>query len=138
MKKLIYAAILVCMFGASNLFAVDDKETKSIEAAKAWLALVDTEQYAESWDAAAAYFKNALTKEKWLEMLSPVRKPLGKLVTREIDTKDYKTELPGAPDGEYYILQFKTSFENKKSAVETITMMLEKDGSWKTAGYFIK
>ncbi|MFZ2656587.1 MAG: DUF4019 domain-containing protein [Victivallales bacterium] len=138
MKKLIAAAILACMFGASSLFAADDKETKAVESAKAWLTLIDTEKYAESWDAAAAYFKNAVTKEKWQEAVSPIRKPLGKLVSREVSSKDYKTELPGAPDGEYYVLQFETSFENKKSSVETITMMLEKDGIWKAAGYFIK
>ncbi|HCE44291.1 MAG TPA: hypothetical protein DET40_12145 [Lentisphaeria bacterium] len=126
------------MLSSTALLATDDKETKAVKAAKAWLELIDSEKYAESWDAAAAYFKNALTKEKWLEAVAPVRKPLGKLVTRKIDTKDYKTELPGTPDGEYYILQFKTSFENKKTAVETVTMMLEKDGSWKSSGYFIK
>ncbi|HBC86111.1 MAG TPA: hypothetical protein DCZ94_04065 [Lentisphaeria bacterium] len=126
------------MFASSNLLAADEKENKAVEAAKAWLTLVDSEKYNESWDAAAEYFRNAVKKDKWQEMVSPIRKPLGKLVSREIDTKTYATELPGAPDGEYYILQFKSSFENKKSAVETVTVMLEKDGSWKAAGYFIK
>jgi hypothetical protein len=35
-------------------------------------------------------------------------------------------------------MQFDTSFENKKSAVETVTFMREKDGTWKAAGYYIK
>jgi len=48
------------------------------------------------------------------------------------------TEMPGAPDGQYVLMQFETSFTNKKSAVETITFMLEKDGQWRAAGYFIK
>jgi hypothetical protein len=48
------------------------------------------------------------------------------------------TELPGAPDGQYVVMQFETSFANKKSAIETVTFMLEKDGQWKSAGYFIK
>jgi len=138
MKKLILTVILGCMFGSIILLAADDKETKAVESAKAWLALVDSEKYAESWNEAATYFKDAMKKDKWQEMVSPFRKPLGKLVSREIDSKTYKTELSGAPDGEYYILQFKTSFENKKSSIETVTMMLEKDGIWKTVGYFIK
>jgi len=78
------------------------------------------------------------TGSNWQEAVAPIRKPLGKLVERETDTKTHKTELLGAPDGEYYILQFKTSFENKKTAVETITMMMEKNGTWKASGYFIK
>jgi ribosomal protein S17E len=35
-------------------------------------------------------------------------------------------------------MRFDTSFENKKSAVETVTFMQEKDGKWKAAGYYIK
>ena len=69
---------------------------------------------------------------------SGVRAPLGKLVSRELASKQYATELPGAPDGEYVIIQFATSFENKKTAVETITPMLAPGGSWKVSGYFIK
>ena len=48
------------------------------------------------------------------------------------------TELPGAPDGHYVLLQFETVFANKKSTIETVTFMLEKDGKWKAAGYYIK
>jgi len=36
------------------------------------------------------------------------------------------------------IIQYETSFENKKAAVETVTPMLEADGSWKVTGYFVK
>jgi hypothetical protein len=46
--------------------------------------------------------------------------------------------LPGAPDGEYVVIQFATSFENKKSAIETVTPMLDSDGEWRVSGYFIK
>lgn len=31
-----------------------------------------------------------------------------------------------------------TSFENKKSAVELVTFVREKDGYWRAAGYYIK
>ncbi len=48
------------------------------------------------------------------------------------------TSLPGAPDGEYVVIQIQTSFENKKSAVETITPMLDKDGRWRVSGYQIR
>jgi Protein of unknown function (DUF4019) len=36
------------------------------------------------------------------------------------------------------IAQYDTSFEKKESAVETVTMMKDKDGSWRAAGYFIR
>ena len=33
---------------------------------------------------------------------------------------------------------FDAQFENKAAAVETVTPMREKDGSWRVSGYFIK
>ena len=60
------------------------------------------------------------------------------MISRELISISFAEELPGAPDGEYVVLQYKTSFENKKKAIETITPMLEKDGSWKISGYYIK
>ena len=53
-------------------------------------------------------------------------------------SKSYHTSLPSVPDGEYVVIQFKASFENKKSAIETITPMMVKDGKWRVSGYYIK
>jgi Protein of unknown function (DUF4019) len=70
--------------------------------------------------------------------LNGARKPLGKLVSRKLAKSQAAQSLPGAPDGNYVVMQFDTSFQNKKSAVETVTFMQEKDGKWKAAGYYIK
>jgi len=128
--------LVLCL--SPNLVTSKEKENESIEAAEKWLALVDEGKYGESWETAAAYFKSLITKEKWEQMLTGVRKPLGKLVSRELKSKTYKKSLPGAPDGDYVIIQFTTSFENKKSAIETVTPMLDKDGKWRVSGYYIK
>lgn len=40
--------------------------------------------------------------------------------------------------GDYVVLSFKMVFEHKKSAIETVTFMLDHDGKWRAAGYFIK
>jgi len=77
-------------------------------------------------------------QEQWEQSLQTVRKPLGKSISRQVKTKTYKTSLPGAPDGEYVVIQFETSFENKKSAIETVTPMMDKDGMWRVSGYFIR
>jgi ribosomal protein S17E len=36
------------------------------------------------------------------------------------------------------VIQFDASFENKKSAIETVTPMLDKDGKWRVAGYYVE
>ena len=48
------------------------------------------------------------------------------------------TKLPGAPDGEYVVIQYKSAFANQPTAIETIVPMLDKDGKWHVSGYFIK
>ena len=46
--------------------------------------------------------------------------------------------LPGAPNGDYAVMEFDASFAGKKSAVETVTFSLEKDGQWRAVGYHIQ
>lgn len=114
----------------------NEKEAQS--AAEAWLALVDAGNYAQSWNDAAAYFKKAVDQPGWEKQVDAVRAPLGKLTSRTLKSANYATSLPGAPDGEYVVLQFDASFQNKKSAVETVTPMKEPDGRWRVSGYFIR
>jgi hypothetical protein len=107
-------------------------------AAEQWLTLVDAGKFAESWQAASAYFKGAVSEAQWKTALDGVRKPLGALVTRKFKSAKPTQTVPGAPDGAYVILQFETTFANKKDAIETVTPMLDKDSKWKVSGYFIK
>jgi len=118
--------------------AQDTAEQAARKSAAAWLALVDQGKYVESWDAAAKLFQGGVSRQKWKEALSGVRAPLGKLVARTPKSAQSATSLPGAPDGKYVVIQFATSFEKKQDATETVTPMLEVDGSWKVSGYFIK
>lgn len=130
--------LLVFQTGNASSASMRAIEQAAVSAAKAWLSLVDNEEYAGSWDEAAQYFKAAVSKEKWEQMAQATRQPLGKNISRELESKNYRMSLPGAPDGKYVVIQFKASFENKKSSIETITPMLDKDGKWRVSGYFIK
>ncbi|MGP8054893.1 MAG: protein kinase domain-containing protein [Limisphaerales bacterium] len=107
-------------------------------AAQAWLALIDAGRYSESWKEASAIVQGAATEQGFANSMETFRKPLGDLVSRKLTSAEHLTEMPGAQDGQYVLMQFATSFANKKSAVETVTFMLEKDGQWRAAGYYIK
>jgi Protein of unknown function (DUF4019) len=115
-----------------------NKEKAAVSAAEKWLGLIDAGNYAQSWKETSTFFRNAVTEGKWEQALQAFRKPLGKLVSRAVKTRMYRTSLPGAPDGQYVVIEFATSFTNKKSAVETVTATLDKDTKWRVAGYFIK
>ena len=138
MRKPVILIALAVLLAAPAVRADSEATDAVVEAATVWLALVDSGEYEESWDEAADYFQNAVTKENWVRSLNAARKPLGELGSREVKSADYKTALPGAPDGEYVLMQFTTSFSAKSEAVETVTFMAEPDGQWKMAGYFIK
>ncbi len=120
-------------------FVMDPREEKkATDAAHAWLRLIDSEKYAESWTGAASYFKSRVDEATWSKQIQAVRGPLGALNSRKFKAEQYTTSAPGAPDGHYLILQFATSFANKANAVETVTPMLDADGQWRVSGYFIR
>jgi len=108
------------------------------DAAVIWVALVDAGKYAESWDNAGTLFKSSVSKANYVKAIQAARTPIGAVKTRSLKIAEYTTALPGAPNGEYVVIQFQTEFENKKPALEIITPMHEKDGSWKVTGYFIR
>ena len=137
MKQCMTLAIIL-LFLTSMAVAQDGKEEAAQKSTETWLATVDKGDYAGSYDQAASFFKSAITKQKWVEALNASRGNFGKLVSRKLRSAQFTTSLPGAPDGQYVVIQYETSFENKKSSVETVTPMLDKDGQWRVSGYYIK
>ncbi len=136
---------LFAMFAFRSLAADEAKpkadeagEKAAREAAESWLKLIDDGKYEESWKDAAELFQKAVTKQQWADAAKAARDPLGKLLSRKFKSAESKTTLPGAPDGHYVILQFDSSFENKKEAVETVTPMQDKEGKWHVSGYFVR
>jgi hypothetical protein len=117
---------------------IASKITAAVEAAEKWLAVVDSGKYNDSWAKAAQYFKDKIPEGQWETSLRQVREPLGSLVSREVANYQFLTYVPGAPKGEFVVIQFKTSFEEKPGSMETITPMLESDGQWRISGYYIK
>lgn len=126
--------VTALVLAAGNLRAAEAPE----KAAQAWLATVDAGKYAESWDEAAALFKGAVSRTDWVAALDQVRKPLGKIVSRKLRGSKFTTDIPGAPPGEYVIIQYDTTFANAAGKTETITPMKDKDGVWRVSGYYIK
>src|SRR5512140_3435328 len=107
MKHFIAAAAAALCLLASSGFA-DDKEavSKAQVAASGWLALTDGAKFGQSWDEAASIFKGAVTRTGWEKALKGVRTPLGAVKSRKVKSSTFSRSLPGAPDGEYVVIQF--------------------------------
>jgi ABC-type molybdate transport system substrate-binding protein len=139
MKTTRLAIVVMLAALAISVTAQERPEQQAAQqASDSWLTLVDAGRYAESWDEASQMFRNAVTKPQWVQKVSAVRDPLGKVTSRRLKNASYTKTLPGAPDGEYVVIQYDTSFEHKQSAIETVTPMLDKDGKWRVSGYFIR
>lgn len=145
MKKVLVSfgvitCLLICVAAISC--KGNNKQANEVKAAQeavnAWMNLLSENKFAESWEDSAEYFKGVITKEDWAKMMDGAVKPLGKVLSRELQNSNFTTKLPGVPDGEYVVFEFKTTFENKNNATETVTPMKDKDGKWRVAGYYIK
>ena len=115
-----------------------DKTTVAEGAARNWLKSVDSGNYAQSWDDTGNVLKANVARDQWQELLVRNRAPLGSLISRKLKSAEYTTQLPGAPDGQYVVLQYESSFEHKNSASETVTPALDKDGKWRVCLYTVK
>jgi hypothetical protein len=125
---------LIAFFAASLLSCGKQNEEKALQVAESWLFLVDEEKYSESWEGLAGLFKKDIKKEEWINDLNRFRKPLGKLVERKLQ---HETKSSEASVGEYLIFQYETSFENKKSVLEAVSVIKDNDGNWRILGYSI-
>jgi hypothetical protein len=108
------------------------------DTADAWVALIDSMEYAASWNRASAAFRQQVTQTQWEQALQGVLGPLGPLVVRAPQGREYTTTLPGAPEGEYIVITYGSSYTQLEDAVETVVMVRNPGGEWKPAGYYVR
>ena len=118
---------------SSNAF----RELAAQAAGEKWLGLLDRGEYGKAWDDCSALFRQRVTREQWIDSLPSTRAPFGAMKARKVEVAAYKTSLPGAPDGQYVTVRYRTNFEKKENAEELITLAFE-DGLWRPTGYFIR
>jgi hypothetical protein len=139
MKTVICIFVLALAFVVPRAQSQDSLSTVDAEnAARHWLELTDAGDFDRSWDEAAEIFREHITRPAWASAAANARSPLGSVLSRKIKSARYARTLPGAPDGEYVVIQFETTFQNKPDATEFVTPARTKDGSWKVSGYFIR
>lgn len=107
-------------------------------AAEEFLALVDAEDYAAARNTAANLLRDKVAPEVWHRQIGVMRDKVGAVQARKQDKVFHSTYASDAPDGEYITIEYRTDFANKKQALETVNLMLEKGTTWRVVGYFIK
>jgi len=114
------------------------KDSVKIENATNWLKYADELDHENTWKHSSTLFQSAIVLDDWARSLKAARGPLGHVLSRSVSSIEALETPDGAPDGNYVKLLFNSSFEKKQCALETITLVEEPGGQWRTAGYFIK
>jgi hypothetical protein len=137
------AGLLV--FGAlapSSLRAQQTDTTAAVAAAQAaalaWLSLIDNGSIAASWDSSSAAFRAAVSRTDWTAAVHSARDPFEPFGARQLALSRYTTQLPGAPAGQYVLLQFETGVSQGRRVVETVVPMVDPDGQWRVSGYYVR
>jgi len=134
--RLMAMLTLLGVVGAFMAEAAAPEAEEASTSGQKWLALLDDQKYDESWSQAGSLFRSEVTQEQWIASLRRFRDPLGSMVSRASARIDFAKTLRGAPDGDYAIIHFTTSFKNKNDVTERLTLVKE-DGKWQVAAYAI-
>jgi hypothetical protein len=112
-------------------------EKEAAEAAAKWLKLVDEEEYSRAWEAAAEEFKSKIDRREWVKSIGEVRKPLGKLKTRQDQSQSYDETASEAGRTQAFTIRYQLAFENGKKAAEMIILTPDRSKTWRVAAYRI-
>ena len=78
-------------------------------------------------------FRSLNTVAAWQAASEQARVPLGRMLSRQLLSE---ADVPAPPKG-YRMVRFRTDFENKRGATETVSLDREGD-SWKVVGIYIQ
>ncbi|WP_162896307.1 DUF4019 domain-containing protein [Novosphingobium sp. THN1] len=104
-------------------------EQAAVRSAEAFLALIDRDDWAASWQATHKSFQLLNTVDWWAKASDGVRGRVGKPITRRLERVDF---TPAPPNG-YWTVTFKARYAKAWEVTETLQMASE-DGGWKVTG----
>ncbi len=102
-----------------------------------FLGYLDHRRFADSYAYTGMLIRAQLDRDSYAKQLEKARAGVGALLSRELTNATYATTLPGAPEGQYVVLNYGASFANRQQAEETVTLAFAK-GYWRVSGYYIK
>jgi hypothetical protein len=124
---------------ASSPYTVVQPDPQAAAVAIKWLSVVDAGNYSEAITMFPARIRSGgdAVEKYWIGYLRAKRAPLGRALSRKLAKAWFTKTLPGSPDGYYEFFHYKTSFERKTEAAESVTLTKE-SGHWQVSGYRFK
>lgn len=135
---LIFTSLLLIVVPVLNKIPSQQIVDRSMFAASQFLFLVDTEEYAKSWEITSVNLKKMLSQDAWNERIAELRSFLGPIIERSHYDISYTDSASNVPVGEYVVMTFVSKFELRDRVTETVTLMLGDNNQWQVAGYFLR
>ncbi len=137
MKKLMMALMMVAVLAAGHVHAGAGEQAVAVEAAESWLKLIDAKEYSKSWHETASYFQEMVSERDWNRLIRTTETTVGQVTGRTFISATYLTEIPNAPEGEFFLIQYSAELADGGKAIETVTPMKDADNVWRVSGYYI-
>jgi len=86
------AVVLCAVLGNLSARAAGDEKAavkNATSATQKWLELLDKGKYKESWETAAPIVRERVTKPQFIQGVESARKPLGKVISRNLKSTMY-------------------------------------------------
>lgn len=120
MVKPFVTVCVAALISSASAVTLSTRDEAARDGAIQWLQLVDAGHYDE---AASQASLEARALEQWLNHFKAERRPLGRVNRREFVEVKHISVFPRVPDvRRYYVLRFRTSFDNRPVAIEQITI----------------
>ncbi len=115
----------------------EERTRAAINAATAWLALVDDGRAAEAYAAAGADFRTSVRAEAWEEAVNSRVEELGNVQTRQPTKVNYFPAPEGASSGDWVMIRFIAAFAGREQVSETVTVVRYPE-NWGVSGYYVR
>jgi len=137
MKKL-HLIILFFTISLFSSYAQIYKEKYLKDASKialSWLNDINHSSYESAYNGLAQENKNQYPKEVWIKLINELMLEFGKLNSRTIISKNFKSSLEGIEDGFYVLLEFKSDYQKTKNHKEFIILKQNDQTDWVILDY---
>lgn len=134
LENLVKSVKFISKTDASNLDS-DKSIVAARKSAENWMTLWDSGKYKESYDELIPSTKKVFDEKTWSENRVTPHKSFGKLQSRKIIQFQLIKTLPSFENRSGAIFWYLSSYENQTPVIESFSVGLEKDETWRVANY---
>lgn len=117
-----FLSIAVCCALPKFACAEQPSQDVAVQRAVDYVELLDQGNSEACWKEMTPLFKAISDKELWTRRQNAFREAYGPLLSRSFVRIDFRERYTRSPDGNYVIVQLRSSFQHKASVVETVVL----------------